>query len=242
MPRWGMVIDLDKCTACQACTVACLAENNVPVIEPEEAARGRAIFWQEVMVELEGEYPHVRARFIPRPCQHCDSPPCVPVCPVRATYKDEEGLVLQRYERCIGCRYCAVACPYGVRYFNWYEPQWPEPLDQLLNPDEGPSPETRGGRSGPEARPKGIVEKCTFCVHRLEKAKRKAEEEGRELTDEELVLLPACNQTCPASARYFGDLDDHESTVFRLAESPRAFRLLEDLGTEPKVIYLEAGG
>ena len=131
MPRWGMVIDLDKCTACQACTVACLAENNVPVTEPEEAALGRAIFWQEVMVELEGEYPHVRARFIPRPCQHCDRPPCIKVCPVRATYKDEEGLVLQRYERCIGCRYCAVACPYGVRYFNWYEPQWPEPQCQI---------------------------------------------------------------------------------------------------------------
>ncbi len=242
MPRWGMVIDLDKCTACQACTVACMAENNVPHVEAEEAALGRAIFWQEVLVEVEGEYPEVHARFIPRPCQHCEHPPCVKVCPVRATFQNDEGLVLQRYERCIGCRYCTVACPYGVRYFNWYEPQWPEPLDQLLNPDEASPPGTRGGPSGPEARPKGIVEKCTFCVHRLERAKHKAGEEGRELTDAELILLPACNQTCPASARYFGDLDDPESTVARLAESPRAFQLLEDLGTEPKVIYLRGGG
>lgn len=239
MPRWGMVIDLDKCTGCQACTVACMAENNVPFAGPEEAALGRAIFWQEVISQIEGEYPKLRATFIPRPCMHCDNPPCVKVCPVRATYKDEEGLVLQRYERCIGCRYCAVACPYGVRYFNWYEPRWPEPMSRYLNPDEGPPPEIRGGRSGPEVRPKGIVEKCTFCVHRLEKAKRKAKEEGRKLTDAELVLLPACNQTCPASARYFGDLDDPESTVSRLAQSARAFRLLEDLGTEPKVIYLK---
>ena len=111
-------------------------------------------------------------------------------------------------------------------------------MDQYLNPDQGP-PQPTGGRGGPDVRPHGVVEKCTFCVHRLEKVKRKAQKEGRELTEQEVTLLPACNQTCPASARYFGDLDNPKSTVSRLARSARAFKLLEDLGTEPKVIYLK---
>ena len=225
MPRWGMVIDLDKCTGCQACTIACQAENNVPFAGPEQAALGRAIHWHEVLADVKDEHGELHARFIPRPCMHCDDPPCVKVCPVGATYVDEEGLVRMDYQRCIGCRYCATNCPYGVRYFNWYAPRFPAPYDQHLTPDV-------------PQRPVGVVEKCTFCIHRLERAKREAAAKGRELTDSELVLLPACNQACPASARYFGDLDDPESTVSRLARNPRAFRLLEDLGTEPKVYYL----
>jgi Fe-S-cluster-containing hydrogenase component 2 len=126
MTTWAMVIDLDKCIGCQSCTAACRAENNVPFAGPEQAEQGRAIFWHEVLFRIEGEYPHVSATIIPRPCFHCENPPCVKVCPVGATYKrEEDGLVLQRYERCIGCRYCAVACPYGVRYFRWYDEEWP---------------------------------------------------------------------------------------------------------------------
>lgn len=208
MPRWGMVIDLDRCVACQACTAACRAENNVAFAGPEESDLGRAIFWHEVLAQVEGEYPNVRGTFIPRPCMHCDNPPCVRVCPVGATYQNEDGLVLQRYERCIGCRYCMVACPYAVRYFNWRAPQWPDGMDRYRNPDI-------------PIRPKGIVEKCTFCEHRLP--------------------VPACNQACPGNARFFGDLDDPDSVVSQLARSPRAFRLLEDLGTEPKVYYLREG-
>jgi Fe-S-cluster-containing dehydrogenase component len=225
MPRWGMVIDLDKCTGCQACTIACQAENNFPFAGPEQAAMGRAMHWHEVMADVKDEHGHLYARFIPRPCMHCENPPCVTVCPVGATYVDDEGLVCMDYDICIGCRYCTTACPYGIRYFNWYAPEFPEPYDQHLTP-------------GVPKRPVGVVEKCTFCVHRLERAKREAMAKGRGLTDSELVLLPACNQACPASARYFGDLDDPESTVSRLARNPRAFKLLEDLGTEPKVIYL----
>jgi molybdopterin-containing oxidoreductase family iron-sulfur binding subunit len=156
---------------------------------------------------------------------HCDDPPCVKVCPVGATYVDDEGLVRMDYQRCIGCRYCTTACPYTVRYYNWYAPEYPGRYSDYLNPNV-------------PVRPVGVVEKCTFCIHRLEQAKREVAAQGRELTDADLVLLPACNQACPASARYFGDLDDPESTVSRLARSPRAFRLLEDLGTEPKVYYL----
>jgi Fe-S-cluster-containing dehydrogenase component len=227
MPRWGMVIDLDKCTACQACTVACQAENNVPFAGPDETVLGRSKHWQDVMTELgeESEYPDFHVRFIPRPCMHCEDPPCVKVCPVGATYVDEDGIVRMNYQRCVGCRYCTTACPYTIRYFNWYAPVYPAGYDVYLNPTV-------------PVRPVGVVEKCTFCIHRLEQARREAAAQGRELTDADLVLLPACNQACPASARYFGDLDDPESTVSRLAHNPRAFRLLEDLGTKPKVYYL----
>ena len=227
MSSWGMVIDLDKCTGCQACSAACRAENNLPAAGPQEAGLGRAIFWQEVISEeMTGHYPFVDKQFIPRPCMHCEEPPCLPVCPVGATYQTEDGLVLVDYGRCVGCRYCVTACPYDVRYFNWYAPEYPAPHDQALNPDVPP-------------RPKGVAEKCTFCVHRLLELQASAADEGREISDAELVLLPACNQACPASARYFGDLEDPNSSVARLAHDLRAYELLEDMGTRPKVYYLK---
>jgi len=228
MSRWGMVIDLDRCTACQACTIACRAENNIAFAEPSEAEKGRVISWNQVMSSVEGEYPRVSVRYIPMPCMHCDHPPCVQVCPVQATYKNPEGIVAQIYNRCIGCRYCTVACPYTRRFFNWYTPSWPEVMKRQMNPEVS-------------VRPKGIVEKCTFCIQRLREIQERVRKEKRSIRDEEVVRLPACCQTCPSEARYFGDLDDPASTVSKLAQSRRAFRLQEDLGTHPNVIYLAEG-
>ncbi|HSO27273.1 MAG TPA: 4Fe-4S dicluster domain-containing protein [Anaerolineales bacterium] len=228
MPRWGMVIDLDKCFACQSCTAACRMENNTPIAGPDQASLGRAILWNEVLPFVEGEYPNIASSILPRPCMHCDEPPCTKVCPVRATYKNEEGIVVVDYERCIGCRMCTVACPYAVRYFNWFAPEWPASLRERLNPEPEVAP-----------RPTGVVEKCTFCIQRLREAREQAEAEGRvfQATD----FTPACVQTCTGHARYFGDLDDPDSLVSKLAHSPRAFRLLEELGTNPKVYYLKQG-
>ncbi len=225
MPLWGMVIDLDKCTGCQACVIACKAENNIPFVGQKEAEMGRDISWMEIVTEIHGEYPDVKTRFIPRPCQHCDNPPCTKVCPVYATYRNPEGIIAQVYARCIGCRFCMAACPYTAKYFNWRHYQLPEIL-RRYNPDVS-------------VRPKGVVEKCTFCHHRLIKARDQAGIEGRELEPNEYV--PACVENCPSLAMYFGDLHDPLSEVARLAESPRVFRLMEELGTKPKVIYLSEG-
>jgi molybdopterin-containing oxidoreductase family iron-sulfur binding subunit len=223
-----MVIDLDRCTACQACTVACRAENNIPFAEPEEAEKGRVISWNQVMASREGHYPHVSIRYIPMPCMQCEHPACIKVCPVEATYKTPEGIVAQIYNRCVGCRYCTVACPYTRRFFNWYGPSWPEVMKRQMNPEVS-------------IRPKGVVEKCLFCIQRLRKVQEQARKEKRAVRDDEVVRLPACCETCPSEARYFGDLDDPTSTVSKLAHSKRAFRLQEDLGTHPKVIYLAEG-
>jgi molybdopterin-containing oxidoreductase family iron-sulfur binding subunit len=223
-----MVIDLDKCTACQACVVACKAENNVPFSTPEQAERSHTMFWMQLLAHVEGQYPRVKATFIPRPCMHCDEPPCVQVCPVSATWKREDGLVIQDYDRCIGCKYCMVACPYGVRYMNVGKFDPPESLASYANPN----PRVRQRRVG-------IVEKCTFCVHRLEQAKERARAEGREVKDGDYKT--ACEQTCTGGAIKFGDMDDRRSEVNRLSHDKRAFRLLEEMGTEPRVYYLKEG-
>ncbi len=225
-PRWGMVIDLDRCTGCQGCCTACQMENNVPPPTAESAAQGRSIRWMDMLPFEEGEFPRTKLRLVPRPCMHCDNPPCIRVCPVGATSIGTDGIVAQVYARCIGCRYCTTACPYPVRYFNWYEPSWPQEMGLATNPDVS-------------VRPKGVVEKCTFCHHRLIKAREQAALERRPLRPGDYV--PACVEACPAKAMYFGDLNDPYSEVSRLSRSPRAFRLLEDLGTEPKVFYLREG-
>jgi Fe-S-cluster-containing dehydrogenase component len=223
MPRWGMVIDLDRCNGCQACEIACRVENNVPVCGPQAARENRTISWMKVVTTTDGEWPDVRTRFIPRPCMHCDRPPCTAVCPVRATVKDAEGIVAQVYPRCIGCRYCANACPYTVKSFNWVRPSFPESTLLMLNPDVS-------------IRPAGVIEKCTFCHHRRQRARDQARAEGRPLREADYV--PACAEACPTGAITFGDLDNPEHRVAQQRQDPRAFRLLEELGTHPKVYYL----
>jgi molybdopterin-containing oxidoreductase family iron-sulfur binding subunit len=223
MALWGMVIDLDRCTGCQGCVLACKAENNVPAVGAPEAARGRIISWMQVLTEGADGHEAGKISFLPRPCLHCDDPPCIKVCPVYATYRNPEGIVAQIFERCIGCRFCMAACPYTAKYFNWRTYQTDGPGQ---NPDVS-------------VRPKGVVEKCTFCHHRLQKARERAGAEGRDLRPGEYDT--ACAQACPTRAIVFGDLGDPASEVARLAKSPRAFRLHEELGTRPKVIYLSEG-
>jgi molybdopterin-containing oxidoreductase family iron-sulfur binding subunit len=226
MANWGMAIDVDRCDGCNACVVACRTENNVPPTGPEQAAIGRTIEWLRVERHVEGEFPNVRVRFVPVMCVHCDEAPCASVCPVSATYETPDGLNAQIHPRCIGTRACAQACPYTVRHFNWGEPSWEAPLEQTINPDVA-------------VRWKGIMEKCTFCVQRIRRAEDTARGDEREVQDGE--AQPACAQACPAQAIVFGDLDDPESAVSQQAESPRAERPMEELGTGPRVFYLKEG-
>jgi len=226
MPRWGMVIDLDKCVGCQACTVACKAENNVPHGSPREQTERRDFFWNKVIAASSGKYPSVRTELIPMPCMHCDQAPCVTVCPAQATYRREDGIIVQDFRRCIGCKYCIVACPYGARNFNVKEQETTEYQRQDLLPDRkswGPWPFP--------TRTHGVVEKCTFCFHRIDQGVKEGKKIG---TD----VVPACVEVCPSGARVFGDLDDAKSNVSRLLSSRASIRLREEMGTKPKVYYL----
>lgn len=224
--RWAMTIDLDRCTGCQACVIACHAENNVPFVGEKEAAYGRWAHWIHIERYWDGEYPNVKARFMPVLCQQCTEAPCEPVCPVYATYHSKEGLNAQIYNRCIGTRFCANACPYKVRTYNWFDPQFVDPFPEQLNPDV-------------TVRTRGIMEKCTFCVQRIRRVENEARAENRNVSDGD--IQPACVQTCPPAAIVFGDLNDPESKVSQLARSQRSFRLLDHLGTNPAVIYLKGG-
>jgi len=222
--RWGMAVDLDRCTGCEACVTACRAENNIPTVGPDQAAAGRAMHWIRVERYWEGEFPNARLTFRPVLCQQCDAAPCEPVCPTYASHHTEEGLNAQVYNRCIGTRYCANACPYNVRFFDFFNPSWDKPLHLQLNPDVS-------------LREVGVMEKCTFCVQRIKATTQQVKAENRELKDGE--LKPACAQSCPATAIVFGDLNDPESQASRLSRSSRGEKLLEDLGTLPNVTYLK---
>jgi molybdopterin-containing oxidoreductase family iron-sulfur binding subunit len=222
--KWGMVVDTDLCTGCQACVVACQAENNIPINDEKLYQENRAKEWIRIERYWEGEFPNVKARFLPVFCQHCQNAPCEPVCPVYAIYHSSEGLNVQVYNRCVGTRYCGNNCPYNVRFFNFWEPEWPEPLNSQLNPDV-------------TVRSKGLIEKCTFCIHRINRAKRDETRTGQPIRDGE--LQPACAQACPTNALIFGDWSDSNSRVNRLAQDKRHYSMLGELGTEPVVVYLK---
>jgi len=222
--RWGMTIDLDRCTGCAACVAACKAENNTPETHPDEAKKGRVLQWIRVARHERAEGSLAAVSLYPALCYHCGNAPCTMVCPVHATYTGIDGIVGQTYARCIGCRYCMAACPYTVKVFNWTRPTWPRALREHTNPDVS-------------LRPKGVVEKCTFCSHRLQTARDEAACEGRDI--EERDYQPACVEICPSGAILFGDLNDEESDVARASRSPRAHCLLEELGTEPAIFYLD---
>lgn len=229
--KWGMVIDVDKCTGCQACVVACQSENNIPINDEGMFNQRRAIQWIRIERYWEGEFPDVKARFIPILCQHCDNAPCEPVCPVFATYHNKEGLNVQVYNRCIGSRLCVNNCPYHVRFFNFWEPEWPDSLENQLNPDV-------------TVRSRGIMEKCTFCIQRIRRSTREADRDGRTIEDGDRGLNPACVNACPTETLVFGDMNDPNSKVSRIrkkemAKSGRGYKLLGELGTEPNVTYLK---
>ena len=228
-PRWGMAIDLARCTGCQACVTACYAENNIPTVGETEIGKGREMTWIRIERYWEGgEAPGepVSARFVPMLCQHCSNAPCEPVCPVYAAYHTADGLNGQVYNRCVGTRYCANNCPYKVRYFNWYkynQVAWPEPLHLQLNPDV-------------TVRARGVMEKCTFCIQRIRGAQNDARLENRPIRDGDVVT--ACAQACPSDAIVFGDVNDPGSRVARLHQDPRGYRVLEDLNTRSAITYL----
>jgi menaquinone reductase, iron-sulfur cluster-binding subunit len=225
-PQWGMAIDLDRCLRCQACVVACAAENNVPPLGPACSTSTRPIHWMDILDpdprgspwEL-GEWP------VPIPCMHCEQPECVKACPVGACYRSDDGVVVQVWDRCIGCRACMVACPYNRRYYNWVAPAWPGGDPSTVNPDVAP-------------RPVGVVEKCTFCQHRIRAVLERAKLDEEPVDDERIRHLPACAEACPSRAITFGNQADPQSELASLAKSARATRLLPQLGTHPRVFYL----
>jgi molybdopterin-containing oxidoreductase family iron-sulfur binding subunit len=225
MVKYAMAVDLERCQGCRACTEACKIENNT----------AQGVFWMHVFRLETGEYPDTKMSFLPRPCQHCDNAPCVKVCPVGARFKREDGLVLTDPDRCIGCRYCELACPYGVNYFNWDKPEKLQYLDfdhpgvesvtgGVVPPYKNPDLDLLYGeeqrRTAGGGHLKGVMEKCTFCVHRIDKG-----------------LDPACVTTCPVQALVFGDLDDPASPVSEMMAERPHFKLLEEAGTGPSVMY-----
>jgi molybdopterin-containing oxidoreductase family iron-sulfur binding subunit len=237
-----MVIDVDKCTGCGACMVSCQVENNIAPMtqeDPHNALQAltvkrdepsnklRTLSWMLVYELINKQpFPEADTAYLPRPCMQCENPACVPVCPVVATDKNEEGgIVSQIYPRCIGCRYCMAACPYHARYFNWWDPLYPVGMEKTLSPNTSP-------------RMRGVVEKCNFCHTRYMQAKDRAREEGIDpMALPDGYWAPACVENCPTGAITFGDLNDPESKVHELKQSKYAFRLLEKLHLAPQVYY-----